>query len=214
MYITRIELDRNKKATWNALKNPNLFHGAIESAFNDKTERKLWRIDSLFGRRYLMIVSRTLPDFTTILRQYAPDNVEVQSKNYDAFLDSIKKGSLWEFRLTAAPMISKKPDGIKEKRGIPMPIRKCEEQVEWLNRKGENHGFKVIGNVMIENPGPTLFMKGEQGARQPVSFLKITYNGKLTVTDPELFRDAMINGIGREKAYGNGLLTIASIHNP
>ena len=38
--------------------------------------------------------------------------------------------------------------------------------------------------------------------------LAVTYEGMLTVTDAELFRQALTQGIGREKAYGMGLLTI------
>ena len=63
-YLTRIELDPYKKLTQLALKNANMIHGTIEKVFGNEAERKLWRIDSLRGRRYLMIVSQTLPDFT------------------------------------------------------------------------------------------------------------------------------------------------------
>mgnify|MGYP000851242969 CR=1 FL=1 len=74
-YLTRIELDPYKKLTQLALKNANMIHGTIEKVFGNEAERKLWRIDSLRGRRYLMIVSQTLPDFTQLLMQFAPDPV-------------------------------------------------------------------------------------------------------------------------------------------
>ena len=41
--------------------------------------------------------------------------------------------------------------------------------------------------------------------------LAVTYEGSLTVTDADLFRKALTEGIGREKAFGMGLLTIAGI---
>lgn len=41
-----------------------------------------------------------------------------------------------------------------------------------------------------------------------VSFLAVTYEGILQVTDAELFRKALTDGIGREKAYGMGMLTV------
>ena len=46
-----------------------------------------------------------------------------------------------------------------------------------------------------------------------MTLLSVTYDGILTVTDPEKFRVSMINGIGRGKAYGNGLLTIVRAGN-
>ena len=38
-----------------------------------------------------------------------------------------------------------------------------------------------------------------------------TYEGVLTVTDEELFKAALVQGIGREKAYGLGMLTIVGV---
>jgi len=38
--------------------------------------------------------------------------------------------------------------------------------------------------------------------------MAVTYEGILTVTDKERFRKTLIEGIGREKAYGMGLLTV------
>ena len=37
---------------------------------------------------------------------------------------------------------------------------------------------------------------------------KVTYEGILEINDAELFKTALINGIGRGKAYGMGMLTI------
>ena len=44
--------------------------------------------------------------------------------------------------------------------------------------------------------------------KRAVALLSVTFDGILTVADPELFRKALVSGIGRGKAYGNGLLTI------
>lgn len=41
--------------------------------------------------------------------------------------------------------------------------------------------------------------------------LSVTYEGVLTVTDEELLKVALTNGIGREKAYGLGILTIVGV---
>lgn len=115
-YLTRIELDPYKKLTQLALKNANMIHGTIEKVFGNEAERKLWRIDSLRGRRYLMIVSRTLPDFTPLLAQFAPDGAKSQSKSYDAFLESIKDGSQPE-REAVPALKAGGTDGVAYKEG-------------------------------------------------------------------------------------------------
>ena len=47
-----------------------------------------------------------------------------------------------------------------------------------------------------------------QKTGEQVKLLGVTYEGLLTVTDAEKFREALISGIGRGKAYGLGLLTV------
>ena len=44
-----------------------------------------------------------------------------------------------------------------------------------------------------------------------MQMLSVVFEGVLTVTDADAFRNALVNGIGREKAYGMGLLTIAGV---
>ena len=50
------------------------------------------------------------------------------------------------------------------------------------------------------------FTKREAGNR--ISFISVTYEGILTVSDKEMFVKALTEGIGREKAYGVGLMTL------
>ena len=52
-----------------------------------------------------------------------------------------------------------------------------------------------------------IFRKGSSA--QKVHILQAAFEGKLKVEDTTAFKDALVNGIGREKAYGMGLLTIA-----
>jgi CRISPR system Cascade subunit CasE len=47
-----------------------------------------------------------------------------------------------------------------------------------------------------------------------VSFCAATFEGNLTVVDQDKYRDVLVSGIGREKAYGCGLLTIAQRREP
>ena len=51
------------------------------------------------------------------------------------------------------------------------------------------------------------FRKPQEGGRR-VSMLSVTFEGILTVTDADLFRRTLAEGIGRGKAYGMGMLTV------
>ena len=42
-------------------------------------------------------------------------------------------------------------------------------------------------------------------------FKSVTFEGILTVTDAARFRETLTQGLGRGKAYGNGLMTVVGI---
>lgn len=47
--------------------------------------------------------------------------------------------------------------------------------------------------------------------KAPVSLVTVTFDGRLEVTDPELLRRTLRQGLGKAKAYGCGLLTLAPL---
>jgi CRISPR system Cascade subunit CasE len=46
-------------------------------------------------------------------------------------------------------------------------------------------------------------------SRPPVSLVTVTFDGHLEVTDPERLRRTLVQGLGKAKAYGCGLMTLA-----
>ena len=221
MYLTRMELDVRRKKTMVAFANRRLFHGAVESAFEGERKRRLWRIDRLGNVCYLLIVSEDKPDLTLAFEQFGPYQKEAywETKQYDKLLNCIENGSMWQFRLTANPTVSRskkknkddfqsqKQDSEKIKRGTVYAHKVESYQREWLQKKAEKNGFYVKNeNVSVVQSQWMQFTKKEAGNR--ISFISVTYEGILTVTDKELFVKALTEGIGREKAYGMGMLTV------
>ena len=47
--------------------------------------------------------------------------------------------------------------------------------------------------------------------KNQVSMLSVTYEGILKVVDEEKVRKVLTDGIGREKAYGVGLMTLVHV---
>lgn len=203
MYLTRMELDTSKRRTVIAFTKPSLFHGAVEEAFAQR-ERKLWRIDKLAGRTYLLLLSSEKPDLGDAARQFGTEN-GWETRDYAPFLERIRTGDRRRFRLTASPVIAKKTGN--EDRGKLMAHVTVAWQEKWLADRAAKNGFALspdefsaVGNQWVS------FNKGRDGRN--VTFRQTTFEGLLTVTDEELFRAALQNGIGREKAYGCGLLTV------
>lgn len=221
MYLTRMELDMKRRKTMLALTNRKLFHGAVESAFEGERKRRLWRIDRFGNIYYLLIVSEDKPDLKSAFEQFGPYQKEAywETKRYDALLDRIENGSVWQFRLTANPTVSsvKNKEGNhlekereKLKRGTVYAHNVDAYQREWLKKKAERNGFHIEDkNFSVVQSQWMQFFKGKEGSR--VSFLGVTYEGVLTVTDCEAFVKALTEGIGREKAYGMGMLTVVKV---
>lgn len=119
MYLSRVELDPIRRSTMTALAAPQKFHGAVESAFSGERRRRLWRLDRLGEKLYLLLLSEEMPDLSGVVEQFGT-GAAPESRNYDPLLARITPGSRWQFRLAANPTKSCK-DAQNPQRGEPWP---------------------------------------------------------------------------------------------
>jgi len=209
MYLSRMELDVKNRRTMAALASPNLFHGAVESAFSGGRQRRLWRIDRLGERCYLLLLSGEKPDLNAAARQFGPAGLQPawETRDYNPLLSRISAGGVWQFRLVANPTVSKSAPGSEETRGQVFAHITPAHQEAWLTSRAAGHGFAVRENeFQVLRSEWFSFRKGSDGRN--VSFLAVSYEGLLTVTDADLFCRTLTVGMGRGKAYGMGLLTV------
>lgn len=215
MYLSRVALDLTKRATMLALQNPAMIHGAVERSFEPRAERSLWRIDELGGRRYLLLLSKELPELSALAAQFGTQDAP-ETRDYSPLLARITPGSRWQFRLHANPTYSSGGDGKRGKVHACTLVQKPESarpgapepktQTGWLLHQAETHGFSVRADEFGVKRIQWYAFGKESGAQ--VKLLGVTYEGILTVTDADRFRQALVGGIGRGKAYGLGLLTV------
>lgn len=210
MYLTRLELDEKKQKTRIGFATPSVFHGIVESAFQGKQHRNLWRIDHLRNKYYLIILSSEEPNLSEAVPQIGKDNIEWETKEYSMFLSKINDGSIWRFRLCANPTYTIK-DGTRNRGRVRAHSTK-QHQKEWLIDQGKKHGFKLTENSFDVMESKWLyFSKGIKNSK--ISMLLVSYEGILEVTDETLFKHVLTEGLGREKAYGVGLMTIAHMES-
>lgn len=208
MYLTRMKLDATRRNVMKALVAPNIFHGTIENCFDGDKSRKLWRIDSLSGNLYLMLLSEDVPDLKKAYEQLGDDKSEKpwETLPYEKLLNRIENDSSWHFRLVANPTKSvKKLDG---KRGTVCAHITEKYQQQWLKEQAAKHGFALADSDFLVTRRQWFRFHKKKGDRHLVSLLCVSYEGKLTVTDVELFKRTLLEGIGRGKAYGMGMMTI------
>ena len=205
MYLSRIAIDLNNRRAMQALQNPEIMHGMVESCFPGKRDRRLWRLDELNGQTWLLVLSADVPDLTPLAAQIAPCGSKAETRDYQRLLDRIQLGSIWHFRLRANPVVCEpRPE---KKRGKIKAITIVELQNEWLARQGNKNGFLVTPGQydVVYSDWLNFRNKGRN-----LSLLSVTFEGVLTVADADMFRKALTEGIGRGKAYGQGMITVVS----
>lgn len=223
MYLSRLHIDKTSGAAKQYLFKPNLVHGHVNRILTpdgggvvDDRHIPLWRLDWLNGIPALYLVTKTRPDLNAAQQEWGMPGREPECHSYDKRLSSLSEGQEWSFRLTANPTRRVKPrEGDTHTSAYRVAHRGPKYQREWLGMQGDRHGFSVLGEAITTPLKMYSFPKCVTTRDKlvldtsEVTFGSVTFTGRLEVTDADKFRDALSVGIGRAKAYGCGLMTIA-----
>lgn len=207
MYISRVEIDSENRQKMKVLSNLSAVHSWVESSFpkemaENLRTRKLWRIDLLNGRQYLLIVSPDAPDLD-LLEKYGISG-SAQTKPYDSFVREVKNGQQARFRITLNPVVAVVEK--KGERGRVKPHVTAQQQKQYLLDRSEVNGFTV--NEDEFDITQRTYLPFTKRGQQTINLSKVSYEGVLTVTNVEAFQKTLVEGFGKKKAYGFGLMTI------
>lgn len=230
MYMTKISLNRRRRGAIKPLGSRHAMHAAVMSSFSPGTPtttvdgRVLWRIDRVGDSLDLLIASPGRPCPETINEQAGWSTGPVSaSMDYRPFLTSITREQEFVFRLVANPAhrLSTSHDGQVSKKIVAHVTDGYQRQ--WFLDRTEANGFAVVGStpsiipvhakegalcaLIIRERETSVFRRGQSR----VTLTSAAYEGRLTVSDPNLLRKSLTHGIGRGKGYGCGLLTLAPV---
>lgn len=152
MYLSRVELDPTRRSTMTALAAPQKFHGAVESAFSGERRRRLWRLDRLGEKLYLLLLSEEMPDLSGVVEQFGT-GAAPESRNYDPLLARITPGSRWQFRLAANPTKSCKDAQKPAARGTVAAHCTTQYQKQWLLDRAGKARLCPDGGFLYRDPG-------------------------------------------------------------
>lgn len=222
MYLSRVEIDVGNRQKIKDLTHLGAYHNWVEHCFPDeikagKRGRHLWRIDPLDGKKYLLLVSEEAPDLQQMESNGVPGTAI--TKLYDQFLGRLRKNQIMQFRLTANPTYAIKKPGSKQPRIVPHIT--IDNQRNWLIKRAEKLGFHLVQQVHsnflkskdtwafnIVNRDYQILRKGHRTIR----LSQVTFEGLLQIDDLEQFKKTLVNGVGREKAFGMGLMTVIPLN--
>ncbi|MEU1736302.1 type I-E CRISPR-associated protein Cas6/Cse3/CasE [Streptosporangium sp. NPDC020145] len=237
MYLTRFRLNTARIGARKLLASPQRLHAAVMSSFAKVPQvgegpRVLWRLDrGGAAETFLYIASPGEPDLTHLVEQAGwPQTGRWDTRDYESFLARLAKGDQWAFRLTANPVHSIRRSSEEPTKVTAHVGRR--HQSGWLLTHQEKAGFRVIETsqerrLLPEDEQYALTPKGDRyelvvhdqrqlsftkaGQRKPVTLTAVTFDGRLEVTDPDALRRTLTHGLGRAKAYGCGLMTLAVV---
>jgi CRISPR system Cascade subunit CasE len=252
MYLSRLILNPRSREARHDLADCQRLHARLMLAFPPLPDAAgpprsalgvLYRVEPQprTGLTAVLVQSRQRPDWSRLPLGYlldlgssGPENPAC--KPVGAAHDAIRAGDELVFRLLANPtrrVHERRGEAGDRLAGKRVELHGEEAWQDWLARKGQQAGFRVL-EVRVRGsaaPGSNGDGAGEpipdvralprekvtgvredhgaEGRRARLTFGAVLFEGRLRVDDAALFRRALDQGIGSGKAYGFGLLSIA-----
>lgn len=211
LYLTRLSLNLRNRQAQRDLANRYELHRTVLRGFPQALpadERILYRVeeDVRSGVVTILLQSLNLPDWQALPASYLLQPAEVKP-----FPVAFSAGQMLHFRLLANPTRRIKTpssaDG-EELASKRVGLLKEEQQLQWLARKAETCGFQLLGVRSAKQPDVIGWQSKGKDSRR-LTFQSVLFDGVLQVTEPDLFTQALKNGIGPAKGFGFGLLSLA-----
>ncbi|GAB3707494.1 type I-E CRISPR-associated protein Cas6/Cse3/CasE [Mariniluteicoccus flavus] len=210
MILTRMFMNPQRRDARKLLASPQAMHAAVLSGFPPGTDpgRVLWRLDGLgTPQTTLWIVSAAEPDLAHLEEQAGwPSQSTTRSAPYEGVLAALAPEQTWAFRIAVNPTHRGKHEG----RTQVFAHVTAEQQTQWLLDRQERMGVALVGpdgerTFSLDGRDVRRFRRGDMS----VTLAYATFSGALKVVDADRLRETLVSGLGRGKAYGCGLLTLA-----
>jgi CRISPR system Cascade subunit CasE len=224
MYLSRLELNLQNRQVVADLGDSHNLHRTIMRAFGKAEHGEaaraefgvLYRVEWLAREEQAILLVQSMidPRWSQLPVDYA---TTIRSKSIMAPIEALHAGQRLAFRLRANPTkkigSSSKTDRLagKKDNGKRIPVSESGLN-DWLERKGEACGFRVINAAWRIQPQGSKTPGVSNGWRKGkrLTHATVIFDGVLEVTNPSAFQETLQRGIGSGKAYGFGLLTVAA----
>lgn len=204
MWLTRIAPDLRRRDVQDDLDDTVRMHQRVmtlaEDGLGDQARQQagiLYRIETTPTGVDLLVQTRDEPRTEQLPAGYGTS----ETRDLSPELEALTTGVRLRYRI-AANATKRLASGYGEKAG-KLTMLAGEDAEEWWRQRAAAHGLEV----------DTLTSARQESARsgdrkRPIKHTITRFDGTGTVTDPDLLRTAVEEGIGRARAYGCGLLSL------
>lgn len=166
----------------------------------------LFRTEDTPTGTHILLQSAAEPDLTHLPDSYGT----AVSRPLDPLLDALRPGLTVRYRCIASPV--RKPGATtRDLYRLPavIPLQGAAADDWWL-RQADTAGLKPL-TAHSQSLDAVDGQRGTTGAaaKQRIRHARTRFDGSAAIIDPDLLRLRITEGIGRGKAYGCGLLSIA-----
>ncbi|MET9483301.1 type I-E CRISPR-associated protein Cas6/Cse3/CasE [Streptomyces sp. NPDC006638] len=154
----------------------------------------------------ILLQSQMEPDASRLPDAYG----SVQTRSLETLLSKLHKGMVVNYRCVANPVRKPRATAGETRKRPPVVALSGNAAVEWWERQSNAGGLEPLHISAL----PLASVRGDrrsQGptAKQRIQHARTQFDGTARILDAELLREKLATGIGRGKAYGCGLLSIA-----
>lgn len=204
MFLSKLTLDPRHPQARRDLSDAYEMHRTLARAFAPNAEaapaRFLWRLERRadYQPSSVVLVQSAQPADWSVLDAF-PGYADEVHANKAVDLDTlIQPGARYRFRLLANPTVTRN--------GKRYGLTREDEQLAWLARQGERHGFSVLG--CVRGTDERLQVRQGRGGNH-ITLHTALFEGLLQAEAPESLHLGLLNGFGHGKALGLGLLSLA-----
>ena len=205
--LSLLELNPKSWRCRTDMQNLQAMHRTIMSMFpradSPQARREfgvLWRIEAAKSPT-LLVQSADQPNL-----EFLPDGYATfDSKNIDRHLLSLRNGLFVRYRATVNPVRSSRAGGRNTQTPIPF-----KEHPQWWEARARKTGLILMDTPSIASQ-PTKHINRGNGNSRRIPIYSTRIDGIAEISDADVLRKAIEDGVGRAKAWGCGLLTVAHI---
>ena len=226
-FLSEVRLNPLRRGTQRLVASPQRIHAAVEGVAPPGERRVLWRLERKEHEYCLLIQSPEVPSLEHIVDQAGwPDTASGTPRVADLsqllrsaaigreFGFKIKLNTVSSSKTVSSPTAGQSRQLEGARRSVRLGHRTISHQMAWFVEKfgqgSSDWGFEVLDKLAepltIVSREQLCFPRRESGK---VTLDTATFQGVLRVSDRERFQTVIQSGIGKAKAYGCGLLTLA-----
>ncbi|MCF3174863.1 type I-E CRISPR-associated protein Cas6/Cse3/CasE [Streptomyces sioyaensis] len=210
LWLTRIQPDLRHRDARRDLSSAVAMHHRIMTLFPDGLGAHarlqagaLFRAEDTGPHPVVLLQSQLRPDLDKLPAGYA----SAATKDLTPMLDALSPGLSVRYRIIASA-VRKLGHTTRATTGAPavIPLTGADADHWWQRQAEENSGL----HLSSAHSTPLDTARGQRAHdKRLITHARTRFDGTAHIDDADLLRQRILDGIGRGKAYGCGLLTLA-----